>query len=205
MRNIIRNILIIFSLSLLIGNSIYSQTLSTHNNRIPSLLRLHLKNSYLHKAQGAADPAVFIGAMVILVATPTVIYENKKVYFGLSRELSLLFGKTGEIRISAEYSFIFRRELKHQFRAVLKYDFLSKLDKGDWFDERNYLSVGCGYFADEEGIGIPAEVSGGFRIGGDGNYFLYPYIKLRHTFMTRKGKPDNTDFSLGMAIGYKPF
>ncbi len=147
---------------------------------------------------------IFTGAIVILIATPTLVLENKKVYFGLSRELSLAFGKNAEFRISSEYTFIFRRNLKHQFRAAVKYDILAELDRGEWFSTREFISIGAGYFLDEEGIGIPAEISAGIRVGEE-SYYLYPYVKLRHTFMTRKVKPDNTDFSLGMAIGYQPF
>lgn len=205
MRNIIRNILIIFSLLLLAGNSIYSQNFNTPNPEIPVYPRFHLNNNYLHKTQGASNAIIFTGAMVIMFATPTLVYKNKKAYFGLSRELSLVFGKTGELRVSAEYSFIFRRLPKHHFRAVLKYDILSKLNKTEWIFERDLISIGAGYFVDAEGSGIFPEVSAGFRMGGEGGYYFYPYIKLPHTFMTKKDKPDNTDFSLGIAVGFEPF
>jgi hypothetical protein len=197
MRNLIGKTLIIFSILLLFGNNIYPQSLSIPN--------LSLKNNYPHKSMSEVDEATFIAAFIIMVATPTVIYENKKVYFGLSRELSLLLGKKGELRMSADYTFVFRRDLKHQFRVILKYDILSKLSRGDWFDDRSFFSFGTGYFIDADGSGIPAEISAGFRIGEDSHFYLYPYIKLRHTFMTKKEKPDNTDFSLGLAIGFKPF
>ena len=141
-----------------------------------------------------------------MFTTPTFIYEDKKVYFGLGRELSLAFGKKGEFRLSAEYTFIFRSALKHQFRTSLKYDILSNLNKTEWLSERELISLGAGYFIDEQGSGIFPEAAVGYRIGGDdGSIYLYPYLKLRHTFMTKKDKPDNTDFSLGMAIGLKPF
>lgn len=170
----------------------------------PFSLRNHQKNELIDKTQGASDAYVLIGALVILLAAPSIVYENKKVYFGLGRELSLAFGNFGEFRISAEYSFIFRRNLKHQFRTLLKYDILSGLNRGEWLSMREFISIGAGYFVDAEGSGIPAEISTGFRIG-EGSLYLYPCIKLRHTFMTKKEKPDITDFSLGMAFGFQPF
>ena len=204
MKNIISNFLIVFSLFFLLS-SIYSQNMVTLNQNIPVTPHINLRNNYLHNTQGATDPMIFIGALLIVFATPTVVYENKKIYFGLSRELSLAFGPIGEFRVSAEYSYIFRSALKHHFRASVKYDILSNLSKGDWLDDRGFLSIGAGYFVDSEGSGIPAEISAGYRIGGEGSFYLYPAIKLRHTFMTKKDKPDNTDFSLGMAIGYHLF
>ncbi len=203
MSNIVRNILIIFLFIFLLSSIIYSQNISHPNLNTSVKLRFNIKDNYLHKTQGAADPAIFIGAIVVLFATPTLVYENKKIYFGLSRELSLAFGKIGEFRVSAEYSYIFRSELKHHFRASMKYDILSKLTRNEWFDERDFFSIGAGYFIDADGGGIFPEVAAGFRIGSDGGIYLYPAIKLRHTFMTKKDKPDNTDFSLGMIIGYQ--
>ncbi len=205
MRNIIRNILIIFSLLLLAGNNIYSQNYNITNPGNTVHPGLHLNSNNLHKTGGAANTEILIVAFLVLAATPTLVYENKKFYFALSRELSFVFGRTGVFRISAECSYIFRRALKLHFRTALKYDILSKLTRDEWADERDFFSIGAGYFIDAEGSGFFPEISAGFRIGGDGSFYLYPGIKLRHTFMTKKDKPDITDFSLGMAIGFQPF
>lgn len=178
----------------------FSQPLKiSHNGN-----QLHLKSDKLSTGSNA-DGYLIIGSIVVLTLTPTVIIENKKVYFGLGRELSLVFGKKGEFRISGEYTYVFRNELKSHIRASVKYDILSKLSIGEWIDEREFFSIGAGYFADTDGSGIFPEITAGFRIGGDTWLYLYPYIKARHTFMLKKDKPDNTDFSLGLAIGFKPF
>ena len=155
-------------------------------------------------AKKADDSYILIGTAVVLLVSPTFIIEDKKFYFGLSRELCLGFGKEGEFRISAEYTFIFRSNLKHHFRAALKYDILSELNRGAWLDTRSYVSIGAGYFLDAGGIGFSPELSAGIRIGADEGFNLYPYIKLRHTFMLKKEKPDNSDFSLGIAFGFHP-
>lgn len=190
-----------FLLVLLMSQDAFSQGLQNYGEKNVICLSLSPGRTALSDKTGEL---IFTGAIVILVATPTLILENKKVYFGLSRELSLAFGKDAEFRVSAEYTFVFRRNLKHQFRTAVKYDILAELDRGEWFSTREYISIGAGYFLDEEGIGIPAEISAGIRVDEE-NWYLYPYAKLRHTFMTRKIKPDNSDISIGMGIGYQPF
>lgn len=171
----------------------------------PGTNTFFIKQNYLNKTQSGADEYIFIGSVVLLTLTPTVVFEDKKFYFGLGRELSMVFGKHGEFRISAEYTFVFRSSLNSQIRAAFKYDFLSGLTHSEWIDQREFISIGAGYFTDTKGSGISPEISAGFRIGADGGTYLYPYAKLRHTFMLKKDKPDNTDFSLGLAIGFQLF
>jgi len=198
-------IVFIFLLLILDNNNLFAQYFSTTVDYSNPELKPKKQHSLLYsKTQGEAATYIIIGALVVLLATPTVIYEDKKIYFGLGRELYLAFGKNGEFRISAEYTFIFRNRLKHHFRAAAKYDILSNLERSVWFDSRTFISIGAGYFIDAEGSGIFPEVSAGARIG-EGDFYLFPYIKIRHTFMTKKDKPDNTDLSLGMAIGLKLF
>jgi hypothetical protein len=191
---------IIILLLLLASGNLFSQTsLNIKDNS------LHPKKNYFSKTSGNADAYLFIGSIVVLTLTPTVVYDDKKFYFGLGRELSLAFGKHGEFRISGEYTYIFRSELKSYIRASFKYDILSKLSRGEWIDEREFISIGAGYFTNTKNSGIAPEVSAGFRIGADGGIYLYPYAKLRHTFILKKEIPDNTDFSIGLAIGFQPF
>jgi hypothetical protein len=145
------------------------------------------------------------GSFILLSAVnPLLLYENKKVYFGISREVTMGFGKDGEYRISAEYSFIFRRNLKHHLRFSAKYDILTEVSKSDWLDTRYLISLGAGYFLDADGEGIFPEVTAGVRLWED-KYIMIPYVKLRHTFMVTKNKPGNSDISLGMILGYRPF
>lgn len=194
--------ILVLSLTLLFCGSTSSQDIDVKRNR-SEVLKLNSRNA--DKSGKADDFGVMVGTAAVLLLTPTLIYENKKLYFGIGRELCLAFGKKGEYRLSAEYTFIFRSSLKHHFRAALKYDILSDLNRGAWLDSRSYVSLGAGYFIDADGIGFSPEVSPGIRLGADEGFNLYLYAKLRHTFMTKKDKPDNTDLSIGMAIGFKPY
>jgi hypothetical protein len=193
--------ILIFTFTLFSCCSISSQSIGINAERkqteFPKL------NSGITRKANEFENAIAVGALLLI--TPTLGYENKKLYFGVGRELCLAFGKKGEFRLGAEYTFIFRSNLKNHFRVSMKYDFLSELNRGAWLDARSFVSVGAGYFLDASGIGFFPEVSAGIRIGADEGFCLYPYLKLRHTFMTKKDKPDNTDLSLGMAIGIIPF
>jgi hypothetical protein len=194
--------IIIFFLLFLTSGNLFSQTPLQINAPINSF---RINRGDLSRTGSNTDAYLFIGSIVVLTLTPTVVYGDKKFYFGLGRELSLAFGKRGEFRLSGEYTYVFRDNLKSQIRVAAKYDILSKLRHGEWIDEREFISIGAGYYTDTKNSGIAPEVSAGFRIGGDSSLLLYPYLKLRHTFMLKKDIPDNTDFSLGLAIGFKPF
>lgn len=146
---------------------------------------------------------IFIFALV----NPELVIENKKVYFGLTREISIGFGKEHAIRASFEYSYIFRHSLKSHFRYSLKYDIQSTSLGGQWKDFYGVINAGVGFFQDLQGNGIFPELSLGLRFGGNpGKPFLYLYpLKIRHTFMFNKDKPENTDFSIGVMFGYRVF
>jgi hypothetical protein len=134
-----------------------------------------------------------LGTLILVsVLNPIVVYENKKIYIGTTRELTLGFGKYTRYRVSIEYSFLFRSFLKHHFRASAKYDIQLYRSRGEWFDDQIVVSPGAGYFVDNEGSGIFPELTMGFKIG-EGLLF-FPYAKIRHTFMFQKEKHDITDF-----------
>jgi len=49
------------------------------------------------------------------------------------------------------------------------------------------------------------ELTYGFSLRND-KLLFYPHIKIRHTFMLSKAKPDITDISFGLIIGFaNPF
>ena len=161
----------------------------------------------LSKPLGITDDNGFgfrLGVLILLsVLNPIAIYENKEVYIGTTRELTLGFGKYTKYRVSIEYSFIFRDFLKHHFRASVKYDIPLHRSTGEYFDDQSVISLGGGYFTDEEGSGLFPEVTVGFKIGE--KLLFFPYAKLRHTFMLQKSKHDITDFSIGAILGYRLF
>jgi hypothetical protein len=142
--------------------------------------------------------------IVMMVVNPIVTYEDKRFDFGLTRELTLGFGKQGEYRVSAEYSYLFKDAYRHQLRISAKYDIMSHISRGDFISSRSVITFGAGYFIDGSGKGLFPEITAGYRIG-ESAIILYPYIKIRHTFMLTKDKPSITDFSCGAIFGCKLF
>jgi hypothetical protein len=195
-----------FALFILLSVNIYSQNLP-----VAPKLKLHNEKTIINdsiKVENGIKPGngfgFRLGALIFFsVLNPVVVFENKKIYLGTTRELTAGFGKYTKFRVSIEYSFIFRSFLKHHFRASAKYDIQLSRSKGEYFNDQTVVSLGAGYFADKEGSGIFPEVSIGFKIGE--LLLFYPHIKLRHTFMLQKTKPDITDFSIGAALGYRIF
>lgn len=183
-----------------------SQTLSqlrdlTNLTKTNQLLTSNFKNRI------DESDAVLSTILIFALVNPELVIENKKVYFGLTREISIGFGKEHMLRASLEYSYIFRHALKSHFRYSLKYDIQSTPLGEQWNDFYGVINAGAGFFQDLQGNGIFPELSLGLRFGGKpGKPFLYFYLlKVRHTFMFSKVKPDNTDFSIGLVFGFMPF
>ncbi len=62
------------------------------------------------------------------------------------------------------------------------------------------ISAGAGYYTDFNSNGIFPEITYGYSIRNH-KLLFYPHIKLRHTFITDKEKPDITDLSFGIILG----
>lgn len=166
---------------------------------------LNLANQKLtYKADMNTANYVVAGLLVVMVVNPIIELEDSKVNAGLTRELTLGFGKQGEYRASVEYSLIFKGHNRHQLRVSGKYDILGPISRGEFITLRSAVTLGAGYFRDAGGEGIFPEITAGLKIG-ESEYIIYPYAKLRHTFMLTKDKPGITDFSMGAVLGIKLF
>jgi len=139
---------------------------------------------------------------IITLISPMAVFEDKKVFFGLTKEVS--FGRFPFGRISFEYSYIFRNYNSSHFRLSYNYDFV--LESGDFM--AIVVTPGAGYFTDTKNKGWFLQGSGGLLIGTELvilNPFLRmvainPYLRYRHTFIKDKLKSDIDDISLGMAF-----
>jgi hypothetical protein len=185
----------VFTLSILFCN-IFSQTElrlkeNNTNNHFQGLNSYSLKNS-----SGASLPnaVIFIGIAAILI-NPMLVIEDKKVYFGLTKEIS--FWKYPYGRLAFEYSFIFRTENKNHFRFSYNYDIV--VGAGDFI---GFLATpGAGYFTDTKNHGW--FLQGAFTVLLPvPDIGLLPYLRYRHTFVADKqpGKTDIDDISLGVGI-----
>ncbi len=162
------------------------------------------------KFKSAAKPSksasvlpISIGVLTaIYIINPLVEYVGRKVYAGLTKEISIGFGKFGEHRTAFEYSIVFGGKIKNYLRLSYKYDILLKtgIKPSHMLQGTSVLSVGAGYFTDFKGNGIFPELTYGYSIRNH-KLLFYPHIKIRHTFMFTKDKPEITDLSFGVILG----
>lgn len=158
---------------------------------------------YNKESKSSSVLPISIGVLTtIYLLNPVVEYTSKKVYAGLTKELSIGWGKLGEHRTSAEYSLIFGGNIRHYLRFSYKYDFLLApgIKPSHMLQGTSVVSAGAGYFTDFNGEGVFPELTYGYSIRNH-KLLFYPHIKIRHTFMITKDKPDITDISFGIILG----
>lgn len=162
---------------------------------------LHLKseghgiikmNSLPFKLTKEADaPTYFYLAAII---NPMLVIEDKKVFFGLTKEVS--FGKFPYGRIAFEYSYIFRSYSTSHLRFSYNYDII--LEAGNFVGF--VATPGVGYFTDTKNSGWFLHGSVGAILPVSDYVAFGPYLRYRHTFIKDKTKSDINDISLGVSF-----
>lgn len=200
-----KKIVILFILVICPYQIIFSQYLYTEKSKLQLLynnseLSKRVKQtSPLHKEDFDLNSAT---AIFVCVINPLLLFENEKIYFGLTKEISLAFpffnsGNLGAIgRIGVEYSYIFRNERNHHLRSFLSTEI--PIESGEFTAVT--LGIGGGYFTDFKKNGIFPQFSLNLLIPVHEVFAVNPYVKLRHTFMLDKTQPNNTDISLGVGF-----
>ena len=150
--------------------------------------------------------SIGLGAILYLI-NPIVLYDDKKVYMGVTKELSVGFGKFGEHRFAFEYSFVFAGNVANHFRLSYKYDLLlkEKIEPSHMLQGMGVVSFGAGWFTNLSKQGVFPEVTFGYSLRNH-KLLIFPHIKIRHTIMFRKTDSDITDISFGIILGFaNPF
>jgi hypothetical protein len=178
------------------GNNAYSQNLGEKISHADYLK--HFKQS----SSSSFLPVSIAAAGIFYLINPILLYENKKLYAGITKEFSIGFGDIGEHRIATEYSLILGGNVKHYLRFSYKYDFLLKdnIKPSHMLQGTGVLSLGAGYFTDFNGNGIFPEVTYGYSIRNH-KLLFYPHVKIRYTYMFGKDKIDKADISFGIIFG----
>lgn len=181
----------------------YSQTSNTlrHYNNEKSLRLKNIKTETYRK--GATVLPISIGVLAaVYIINPVLELSERKLYLGLTKEFSIGWGKLGEHRTSAEYTIIFSGNVRHKLRFSYKYDFLLKpgIQPSHMFQGTSVISAGAGYYTDFQSFGFFPELTYGYSIRNH-KLLFFPHIKIRHTFMKDKEKPDITDLSFGIILG----
>ena len=150
--------------------------------------------------------SIGLGAALYLI-NPIVLYDNKRIYAGITKELSVGFGRFGEHRVAFEYSFVFAGNISHHIRFSYKYDLLlkEKIEPSHTLQGTSVLSLGGGFFSNFNKQGFFPELTYGYSLRNH-KILIYPHIKIRHTFMFKKRDSDITDISFGIILGFaNPF
>ena len=192
MKNIIKIILLLLTFS-----NVYSQTNFAESKKI-TLLNYGSKNN---SAAPFTKVSIGIGAILYLI-NPIILYEDNIIYAGLTKELSVGFGKLGEHRVAFEYSFVFTGHISHHIRFSYKYDLLmkNKIEPSHTLQGTSVLSLGGGYFTNFTKQGVFPEFTYGYSLRNH-KLLIYPHVKIRHTFMLNKGDSGITDVSFGIILG----
>jgi hypothetical protein len=130
-----------------------------------------------------------------------------KEFMRITKEMSVGFGKLGTNRFAFEYSFIFAGNISHHLRFSYKYDLLlkEKIEPSHSLQGTGVLTPGAGYFTNFDKQGFFPELAYGYALRNH-KILIYPHIKIRHTFMFKKGDSDITDISFGIIFGFaNPF
>jgi hypothetical protein len=153
------------------------------------------------KSASTLYPVSLAAAIGLYLLNPILVYDDKSLSMGITKELSVGFGYFGEHRLGFEYSFIVSGRIRHHFRFGYKYDYLlSDLKPSNTLQGSAVVSFGTGYFTDFEKNGIFPEITFGYSLRNH-KLLIYPHLKLRHTFMFKAGNTDVTDFSFGFMVG----
>lgn len=135
----------------------------------------------------------------ILVISPTLVLEDKKAYFGLSKELSI--GRFPYGRAEFDYTYIFRSERS----SVLNLSYNFDIPMNGNFSQPSLfmISPGGGYYTDFTQKGLFVQVAMGLwaSTGFSDNISIHPNIKFRKKVF----KDDFSgafEISLGVGFGF---
>lgn len=150
------------------------------------------KQKLLYKKTDMPTPLLVLG--IVSLISPMVVFEDKKTFFALTKEVS--FGKFPLGRFSFEYSYIFRSFNTSHLRLSYNYDII--------MEAASFVAIvatpGAGYFTDTKNKGWFLQASGGLFLAIAEPWVIHPYLRYRHTFIKDKAKTDINDISFGSAF-----
>ncbi len=151
-------------------------------------------NKYFTLSKNTSKAGINAFMYTALIINPMLVIEDKKAFFGLTKEISV--GRFPYGRIAFEYSYIFRSYNNSHFRVSYNYDVI--LEAGDFL--AILATPGAGYFTDTKNNGWFLHGSIGALIASSDYFALNPYLRYRHTFIKDKIKSDINDISLGVGL-----
>jgi len=162
------------------------------------LNKINIPPVNFRKITNISEGELWSGVIAFWPLNPMLVYENKKIYFGLTKEVSI--GFLHRFKFSLEYSYIFRDANNNHLRSSLNY--IIPLSTSDFAIIST--SIGAGYFTDTKKSGIFPQGSIEFIVVPTDNIVISFYSRLRHTitvgtFNSSSCRSNITDLSLGVA------
>lgn len=147
-----------------------------------------------------AETELFKPIMLLWPLNPSVVVENKKVYFALTKELSIILpGVVG--KIGFEYSYVFRAERNNHLRVFA--DYFYPIEAGDFAVV--IFNIGGGYFTDTKKNGLFPQFSMSILAPLTDFFAINLYVKARETFMLKKEEANIFDSSFGIGVVMLPW
>lgn len=188
-----KKLILFFTVKIILSSTIlFSQNFSMKINEDPNnknIFSINPENTY----SKAGIPATWYLAAIV---NPMLVIEDKKAFFGLTKEISAGIFPYG--RLAFEYSYIFRSYNTSHLRFSYNYDFI--LAAGDFV---GFIATpGAGYFTDTKNNGWFLQGSVGALLGPGEPLMFNPYLKYRHTFIKEKTKSNINDISIGVGFAF---
>jgi len=152
-------------------------------------------NKYSKKTD--AGNSLILGSLLVL--TPTLVIEDSKGYFGLSKELSI--GKYPYGRAELDYTFIFRKDRSSTIHVSYNVDIPLN---GNFKQPSIFMfSPGGGYYTDltRKGYYVQAAIGLWASTGFMDGLSIHPNIKARKVFI-QNDLPGLFEVSLGVGFGF---
>ncbi|MFI5212002.1 MAG: hypothetical protein ACHQIH_03900 [Ignavibacteria bacterium] len=164
---------------------------------VNSFSQLSLPESpLLNRNYSSSNTGNTIILSAILLITPTLVLEDGKPYFGLSKELSI--GRFPFGRAEFDYSYIFRSERTNAIHLSYNLDIPVFGGSGSSF----MISPGAGYYTDFTRTGFFGQLAIGLfaTTGFSDAIAIHPCLKFRAAFI-KDGLPEIYEISLGVGFG----
>lgn len=155
----------------------------------------HLYRTLSKTAGADAGNTIILGS--VLLISPSLVLEDGKASFGLSKELSAGIYPYG--RIEFDYTYIFRTERRNALHLSYNLDIPMN---GKFRDPSMFfISPGGGYYTDFTRKGFFVQAAFGLFAGtGFSNAVsIHPNVKFRKVFM-KDGFPGMFEISLGVGF-----
>lgn len=147
-----------------------------------------------------AETELFKPIMLLWPLNPSVVVENKKVYFALTKEISVMLPRVLG-KVGFEYSYVFRADRNNHLRVFA--DYFYPIEAGDFAVV--IFNIGGGYFTDTKKSGLFPQLSMSILAPMSDYFAINLYVKARQTFMLKKEESNIFDGSFGIGLVLLPW